>query len=31
MEDALAAMEVDLDPGEVDRLEELYVPHALSH
>jgi aryl-alcohol dehydrogenase-like predicted oxidoreductase len=31
MEDALAAMELDLDPGEVARLEELYVPHALSH
>jgi 1-deoxyxylulose-5-phosphate synthase len=30
LEDALAAEELELTPAEVERLEELYVPHAVS-
>jgi len=30
LEDALAAEELELTAGEVERLEELYVPHGVS-
>jgi aryl-alcohol dehydrogenase-like predicted oxidoreductase len=30
LEDALAATELELDSGEIERLEEPYVPHAVS-
>ena len=30
VEDALAAEQLELTADEVDRLEELYVPHAVS-
>lgn len=31
IEDALAAVDLHLDPADVTRLEELYLPHAVSH
>jgi aryl-alcohol dehydrogenase-like predicted oxidoreductase len=30
LDDAIAALSVDLSSGEIDRLEELYQPHPLA-